>query len=66
MNWMDLVFIGGITFGALLGMWVGLIRTAFALVGLIVGTLVVIHLKDNVAGLLAEHVSSETRAAALG
>ena len=66
MNWMDLVFIGGITIGALLGMWVGLIRTAFALVALIVGTLLVIHLRDNVAGLLAEHVSSETLAAALG
>ena len=66
MNWMDLVFMGGITIGALLGMWVGLIRTTFAVVGLIVGTFVVIHLRDNVAGLLAENVSSETLAAALG
>ena len=66
MNWMDLVFIGGITIGALLGMWVGLIRTAFAVFGLIVGTFVVVHLRDNVAGLLVEHVSSETLAAALG
>jgi hypothetical protein len=66
MNWLDLVLIVGVATGALLGMWIGLIRAAFAVAGVSLGVLLAGHLKDNVAGLLAGYVSNETLASAMG
>ena len=66
MNWLDLVLVAGGAAGALLGMWVGLIRAAFALAGVLLGILLAGQLKDNLAALFANYVSSETLANALG
>ena len=66
MNWLDLVLVAGCAAGALLGMWVGLIRAAFALAGVLLGILLAGHLKDNLVALFANYVSSETLATALG
>ena len=66
LNWLDLVFIGGVAIGALLGIWIGLIRATFAAGGVIIGTFLVAHLRDDVTGLLTDYLSSETLAAAVG
>ncbi len=66
MNWLDLVLILSLGTGALLGVWIGLIRGAFAIAGVFLGTILVFHFRDDASRLLAEYVSSDTLAAALG
>ena len=66
MNWLDLALMASMATGALVGMWVGFIRGAFAVAAVILGMVLVSNFRETAAGLLADYVPSETLTAALG
>lgn len=66
MNWLDLALLVSMGTGALVGVWVGFIRGAFAVGGVMLGIVLVSNYRETATGLLADYVPSETLAAALG
>ena len=62
MNWLDIVFIALIVMCGVAGVWIGLIRTALAALGVVLGILVASQLSDDVGGLYAAYISNETLA----
>lgn len=59
MNWVDIVLIGTLVTGGLVGMWVGIIRASFTVIGVIVGFVVVAQFRDDAASLLANHLAND-------
>ena len=66
MNWLDLALMASMATGALMGMWVGFIRGAFAVAAVFLGMVLVSNFRETATGLLADYVPSETLTAALG
>ena len=66
MNWLDLALMISMATGAMVGMWVGFIRGAFAVAGLILGIVLVSNFRETATGLLADYVPGDTLTAALG
>ena len=66
MNFMDLALIVILALGGLMGMWVGFIRAAFAVGGVVLGLVIFGQLKDYAVAVLANYVPSDTLTAALG
>ena len=66
MNWLDLALMVSMVSGALIGMWVGFIRGAFAVAAVILGMVLVSNFRETATGLLVDYVPSDTLATALG
>ena len=66
MNWLDLALMASMATGALMGMWVGFIRGAFAVAGVILGMALVSNFRGTATALLADYVPSDTLTTALG
>lgn len=66
MNWLDLALLVSMATGGLVGMWVGFIRGAFVLAGVLLGIVLVSNYRETATGLLADYVSSDTLTVALG
>ena len=66
MNWLDLALVVSMATGALMGMWVGFIRGAFAVAGVILGLALVSNFRGTATALFADYVPSDTLTAALG
>ena len=66
MNWLDLALMVSMATGALMGTWVGFIRGAFAVAGLLLGIVLVSNFRETAVGLLVDYVPNETLTAALG
>ena len=66
MNWLDLALMASMATGALMGVWVGFIRGAFAVAAVFLGMVLVSNFRETATGLLADYVPSETLTAALG
>ena len=62
MNWLDLVFITLFVTCGVVGVWIGLIRSALAALGVVLGILVAGQVSDDVGGLYAGYISNETLA----
>jgi len=60
MNWVDIVLIGTLAAGGLLGMWIGMVRASFSVLGVIAGFVVVDNLRDDTAGWLAAYMVNGT------
>ena len=60
MNWVDMVLIAMVLLCGAVGMWTGLIRAAFATLGVVLGILVAGQLSNSVSSLYASHISNET------
>ena len=66
MNWLDLALIVTMATGGLVGMWVGFIRGAFAVAGVLLGLVLVSNFRETATGMLADYVPGDTLALALG
>lgn len=66
MNWLDLALIVTMATGGLVGMWVGFIRGAFAVAGVLLGLVLVSNFRESATGLLADYVPGDTLTLALG
>ena len=66
MNWLDLALVVSMATGALMGLWVGFIRGAFAVAGVILVMALVSNFRGTATALLADYVPSDTLTAALG
>ena len=62
MNWLDLAFIVLVVMSGLVGIWIGLIRAAFGVLGVVVGILVAGQVSNDVGRLYAGIISNETLA----
>ena len=60
MNWLDVVLVVLVLLCGAVGMWTGLIRTAFGALGVVLGILIAGQLSDDVGSLYASHISNET------
>ena len=60
MNWVDLMLIGTLAAGGLLGLWIGMVRASFSVLGVIAGFVVVAHFRDDAASWIAGYVANET------
>ena len=60
MNWLDFVLVAIPILGALVGMWIGLIRAAFAGIGILMGVLLAAQLSNNVGTWFAGYLPSDT------
>lgn len=59
MNWVDMALIGTLAAGGLLGLWIGLVRASFSVLGVIAGFVVVAQFHDTAASWLAGFVANE-------
>tara|TARA_B100000315_G_scaffold18895_1_gene16699 strand:- start:1350 stop:1943 length:594 start_codon:yes stop_codon:yes gene_type:complete len=66
MNWLDLAILGGMAAGALMGMWIGVIRAAFTAAGVILGILLAGRFSGNVEAVVANYVAGDTLVTVLG
>ena len=66
MNTMDLAIIASFTLGGLLGTWVGFIRAAFVVGGVVVGLVMFGQFRAYFATVVGNYVPNDTLTAALG
>ena len=66
MNWLDLALMVSLATGGLVGMWVGFIRGAFAVVGVLLAMALVSNFRETATSLLTDYVPRDTLTAALG
>ena len=66
MNWLDLVLMISMATGGLVGIWVGFIRGAFAVAGVLLGIVLVSNFRETATGILVDYVPGDTLTAALG
>ncbi len=59
MNWLDIVLIVLVVLGAVAGVQTGVIRAAFAALGVLLGVLIAGQASDDLGGLYAAYISSE-------
>ena len=59
MNWVDIALIGTLAAGGLLGIWIGMVRASFGVLGVVAGFVVVGHYRDDAAAWLAGFVANE-------
>ena len=62
MNWLDLVLILLVALAAAAGVWTGVIRAAFGTLGVVLGVLIAGQASDDLGGLYASYIASETLA----
>ena len=62
MNWLDLIFMVLVIMCGMVGIWLGLIRAAFGVLGVVVGILVASQASDSVGRLYAGFIAHETLA----
>ena len=60
MNWVDFLLIGTLAAGGLIGMWTGMVRASFAVIGVIAGFGVVAQFRGGAESWLAGYLASET------
>lgn len=65
MNWVDIVLIGTLAAGGLIGMWIGMVRASFAVIGVIAGFGVVAQFRGGAESWLATYLPSESLVVAL-
>ena len=59
MNWVDIILIGTLAAGGLAGMWIGMVRASFAVIGVIAGFAVVAQFRGGAESWLAGYLASE-------
>lgn len=59
MNWLDLVLIGTLAIGGLVGMWTGMVRASFYALGVIMGFVVGARFQADAASWLAEYMAND-------
>lgn len=62
MNWLDLALIVLVALAAAAGVWTGVIRAAFGTLGVLLGVLIAGQANDDLGGLYASYIASETLA----
>lgn len=65
MNWVDIVLIGTLAAGGLIGMWIGMVRASFGVIGVIAGFAVVAQFRGGAESWLATYLPGESFAVAL-
>ncbi len=60
MNWVDIVLIGALATGGLIGMWIGMVRASFAVVGVIAGFAVASQFRGGAESWLATYLPGES------
>ncbi len=60
MNWIDLVLIGTLAAGGLMGMWIGAVRASFSVLGVIAGFAAAAQFRNDAASWLAGYLANET------
>ena len=60
MNWVDMVLIGTLAAGGLMGIWIGAVRASFSVLGVIAGFAVIAQFRNDAASWLAGYVANET------
>jgi uncharacterized membrane protein required for colicin V production len=58
MNWVDVVLIGTLLAGGLLGMRIGMVRASFGALGVVAGFVVVAHFRDDAASWVTGYFSN--------
>ncbi|MDA0262629.1 MAG: CvpA family protein [Chloroflexi bacterium] len=58
MNWLDIILVGILAAGGPFGMWTGMVRASFTVLGVAAGFIVVGHYRDDTAGWLAGFMSN--------
>ncbi len=59
MDWVEFVLIGTLAAGGLIGMWIGLIRASFCVIGIIAGILAVTQFRGSAESWLATYSANE-------
>lgn len=65
MNWVDIVLIGTLAAGGLIGMWIGMVRASFGVIGVIAGFAVVAQFRGGAESWLATYLHGESLVVAL-
>lgn len=65
MNWVDIVLIGTLAAGGLIGMWIGIVRASFGVIGVISGFVVVAQFRGAAESWLAAYLPAESLVVAL-
>jgi hypothetical protein len=65
MNWVDIVLIGTLAAGGLIGMWIGMVRASFSVIGVIAGFAVVAQFRGGAESWLATYLPGESLVVAL-
>ena len=60
MNWIDIVLMGTLAAGGLIGMWTGIVRASFGVIGVIAGFAVVAQFRGGAESWLAAYLPSES------
>ncbi|MCI0829716.1 MAG: CvpA family protein, partial [Chloroflexi bacterium] len=60
MNWIDMVLIGTLAAGGLLGMWIGMVRASFGVIGVVAGFAVAAQYRGGAESWLAGYLANET------
>ena len=60
MNWVDMALIGTLAAGGLFGLWIGMVRASFSVLGVIAGFVVVARFRDDAATWLYGYLANET------
>ena len=60
MNWVDMALIGTLAAGGLFGLWIGMVRASFSVLGVIAGFVVVARYRDDAASWLYGYLANET------
>ena len=59
MNWVDMALIGTLAAGGLFGLWIGMVRASFSVLGVVAGFVVAAQFHDDAASWLAGFVANE-------
>lgn len=59
MDWVDIVLIGVLATGGLMGMWIGMIRASFCVIGIVAGFAVVTQFRGDAESWLAAYLAND-------
>ncbi len=65
MNWIDIVLIGTLVTGGLMGMWIGMVRASFGVIGIVAGIMVAAQFRGGAESWLAGYLADGTLVALL-
>ncbi len=60
MNWVDIVLIGTLAAGGLIGMWIGMVRASFGVIGVVAGFAVIAQFRGGAESWLATYLPGES------